>query len=65
MTNRDQMAAAMLQVIFNTVSNWHGRQQIDQEWYWDNMASAAEVAYRLADAMLKAGHATRHEEAKP
>ena len=64
-TPRDQMAAAMLQVIFNTSSNWHGCQQIDQEWYWDDMASAAEVAYRLADAMLKAGHATRHEEAKP
>jgi len=64
-TNRDQMAAAMLQVIFNTTANWGGRQHIDEEWYWDDMESAAQVAYRLADAMLKAGHATKHEETKP
>jgi hypothetical protein len=65
MTDRDRMAAAMLQVIFNTVANWYGRQHIDEEWYWDDMESAAEVSYRLADAMLKASRATKHEEEKP
>jgi 3-hydroxy-3-methylglutaryl CoA synthase len=50
------MAAAMLQVIFNTPDFWRGFQQ--QEWYWDDMASVTQVAYRLADAMRKAAYTT-------
>jgi len=58
-SERDQMAAAMLQVIFNTTSNWTGCQEEEQEWYWDDMESAAEVAYRLADAMMMASYSTK------
>lgn len=54
MTFRDRMAAEMLGVIFTTTKHWHGVQQVDQDWYWDDMKSACEVAYRLADAMREA-----------
>jgi hypothetical protein len=53
MSERDKMAIEMLRVIFHTVSDWGGVQN-DPPWYWDDMESASEVAYRLADAMLKA-----------
>ncbi len=61
MSERDQMAAAMLQVIFNTCSNWTGCQEDQDDWYWDDMESAAEVAYRLADAMMMASYSTKQE----
>jgi len=64
MTDRDHMAAAMLQVVFNTSAIWSPCQH-DQEWYWDDMSSAAEVAYRLADAMLKARDATKPGKEEP
>jgi len=56
------MAAAMLQVIFNSSANWGPCQHENQKWYWDDMTSAAEVAYRLADAMFKARYTTEDEE---
>ena len=56
------MAAAMLQVVFNTCSNWKPCQHENEEWYWDDMTSAAKVAYRLADAMFKARYTTTYEE---
>ncbi len=62
MTHRDHMAAAMLEVIFNSSENWGPCQHENQEWYWDDMKSAAEVAYRLADAMIKAAYTTEDEK---
>jgi len=52
----------MLQVIFNSSANWGPCQHENQKWYWDDMTSAAEVAYRLADAMFKARYTTEDEE---
>jgi len=53
MNERDRMAVEMLRVVFQTTHHW-AKVQHDEKWYWDDMNSAAEVAYRLADAMLKA-----------
>ena len=52
MEERDRMAVEMLRVVFQTTQYWAGVQH-DEKWYWDDMNSAAVVAYRLADAMLK------------
>lgn len=53
MEERDRMAVEMLRVVFYTTEFW-AKQQEHDVWHWDDMNSAAVVAYRLADAMLKA-----------
>ena len=52
MSERDRMAIEMLRVVLQTTKDWN--EDALTEWYWDGMASVSEVAYRLADAMLRA-----------
>lgn len=52
MTERDKMAIEMLRVVLQTTKDWN--ENALNEWYWDGTASAAELAYRMADAMLRA-----------
>jgi hypothetical protein len=52
MSERDRMAIEMLRVVLHTTKDWN--EDALNEWYYDGTASAAELAYRLADAMLRA-----------
>ena len=52
MSDRDRMAIEMLRVVLQTTKDWN--EDALTEWYYDGTASAAELAYRLADAMLRA-----------
>ena len=42
----------MLRVVLHTTKDWN--EDALNEWYYDGTASAAELAYRMADAMLRA-----------
>ena len=52
MSERDRMAIEMLRVVLQTSKDWN--EDALDEWYYDGTASAAELAYRMADAMLRA-----------
>ena len=52
MSERDRMAIEMLRVVLHTTKDWN--EDALNEWYYDGTASAAELAYRMADAMLRA-----------
>ncbi len=54
MKERDQIAAAMLRLVLENTQQWCGNAATHEDFYWDDMISAATVAYRLADSMIEA-----------